>query len=259
MRHIITPALAAVAVGTQAHAQLFTAYSGDEPGAKSWLIDVETGEDTEDVLGAFRALAHDPVGGRIFGSGGRDLVVFDVDASGETTQDGSPRIVVDRNGDRLLNITSLAWGNGKLYAAHSGLGDAPGGLYVIEEETRIETMRFPQVPADLVLPITDLPLTRPIDLVADGQVQGLTFDTDRGELLIGVEKYEEVDGIDEGEPGPADERENLIGNDILSLDPETGAGTLASRSPSPSARVALTGWPTGTTESISTAVRRATR
>jgi len=226
MRCIISTAVATLSISTSAHAQLFTAYTGDEPGARSWLIDVQTGEDIENVLGGFQALAHDPVKGRIFASSGRNLVVYAVDAEGNTQQDGSPRIVIDQNGDRIISITSFAWGNDKLYAAHTGLGDAPGGLYVIDVETRIDTPTFPQVPAELVLPITDLPLTPPIDLVADGQVRGLTFDTDRNDLLIGGEKFVELDGVDDGEPGPADEFENRIGNDILVLDPETGAGTL---------------------------------
>lgn len=64
-----------------------------------------------------------------------------------------------------------------------------------------------------IIPVGDLPLPEPIDFVAETSVQGLTFDTDRGELLIGVEKYD----------GPSDEPENLIGNDIFLLDPQTAA------------------------------------
>jgi len=202
------------------NAQLITAYTGDEGGDRSWFIDVETGEDVGGVLGGFQALATDPSTNRIFASSGRNLDVYDV-ISGEAVQDGSPRLVVDQSGERVQSITSFAWGNGQLYAYHTGLGDAPGGIYVIDIETRIETDRFPQVPAELILPLSALPLPQPIDFVAEGNVAGLTFDTDRGELLIGVKKYEEVDGIDEGEPGPADEFENFIGNDILALDAAT--------------------------------------
>ncbi len=179
-----------------ANAQLITAYTGDEPPPKMWIIDVTTGDDVEGPLGKSRALASDPTTNRIFeiedrslGRTSVSLRISTVDASGRITQ-GSPRLVVDDDGIDIRFIRSLAFGNGTLYAASSGNSRAgvPGSLGTIDLETYVYTP----------LPTSNL----------SPGASAMTFDHDRNQLLLG--------SIGSGS-NP---------NRIFAFDPETGESEL---------------------------------
>ena len=156
-----------------ADAQLLTAYTGDEAGPKNWVIDVATGSDVEGPLGATRALASDPVSNRIFEIEDRrlgrttvGLRISTVDADGQILQ-GSLRSVVDGDGRDVRFITSLAYGNGILYAQSSGNSRAgvPAALGTID----LGTFVFTPLPTSGMAP----------------SVSALTYDHDRNELVVG--------------------------------------------------------------------------
>ncbi|MEO1585444.1 MAG: GC-type dockerin domain-anchored protein [Planctomycetota bacterium] len=181
MRHQSLSCLAILALtGAASEGQLVTAYTGDEQGEKSWLIDVATGENAEGPFGKSRALASDPATDRIFeiepiplGSSSVRLSISSVDDSGDVSTD-STTLVFDESGDRIRIITSLAYGNGTLYAYNSGSGPTDPSLGVIDPDTGTFTT---------ILTNEQLPI--PQDGLG-GYVRGLTFDTDRNRLLLGV-------------------------------------------------------------------------
>ena len=182
------------------HAQLVTAYTGDESGAKNWLVDVTTGNAPEGPFERSRALASDPTTGRIFlirprglGSGGAArLVIYDVAPDGGVAQ-ASSALIFTPQGEAVRIVSSLAYGFGTLYAFDSGAGDTDPSLVTIDLATGVATTLLSldeiQVPGDAFL------------------VQGLTFDLDRQQLLLGV-------------------RQGAAGSEfqvVYGLDPSTGA------------------------------------
>ncbi len=173
MRAALLIACAGLALPAAAQAQLITAYTGDEPPPKNWIIDVTTGDDVAGPLGKSRALASDPATNRIFeiedrglGRTSVSLRISTVSPDGTITQ-GSSREIVDSDGFDIRFIRSLAFGNGTLYAASSGnvRDGIPASVGTIDVETAIYTP----------LPTSDLvPGT-----------SGFTFDHDRNQLLVG--------------------------------------------------------------------------
>ncbi|MEL6499224.1 MAG: GC-type dockerin domain-anchored protein [Planctomycetota bacterium] len=182
-------------------AQLVTAYTGDESGAKNWIINVETGSDIEGPLGKSRALAADPATNRIFeiepiplGSNTVQLRTSRADAGGVI--ESLSRIgLSDSAGNRIRIMTSLAFGDGVLYGYASGSGGAVAGLGTIDTATGRHTL----VPANDLLPVPE-----------DGLVLGLAYDNDRGRLLVGVR---------EGPPVGST-------NAVYAFDPDTGSAEL---------------------------------
>ncbi|MEM1166270.1 MAG: hypothetical protein AAGI30_08265 [Planctomycetota bacterium] len=167
-------AIAATAGGT--HAQLVTSYTGDEGGLKNWIIDVTTGDAPEGPLGKSQALAADPTTGRLFeieprvlGSNTLRLRVSRVNTGGDLVTEGTV-LLFDERGNTIRVITSLAYGNGQLYAFNTGSGASDTGLFVIDTGTGV----LSPLPGSSSLPITP-----------GGVLRGLTFDTDRGRLLVG--------------------------------------------------------------------------
>ena len=156
-----------------AEAQLLTAYTGDEAPPKNWVIDVTTGNDVEGPLGASRALAADPETNRIFeiedrrlGRSTVALRISTVDDAGQITP-GPLRSVVDDNGIDIRIMTSLAFGNGTLYAQSGGNSRAgvPAALGTIDLSTFVFTPLLTSEAAPMV--------------------SALTYDHDRDELVIG--------------------------------------------------------------------------
>ncbi len=179
---------------SSANAQLITAYTGDEAPPKNWIIDVTTGDDVEGPLGESRALASDPATNRIFeiedrrlGRSTVSLRISEVGPDQEIIQ-GSSRAVVDSNGQDIRFITALAFGNGTLYAQSSGNSrvGVPPALGTID----LESLVFTPLPTAALAP----------------SPRGMTFDTDRDELLIGTAQN------------------NVLS--IFAFDPATGVRTL---------------------------------
>ncbi len=173
MKPLALVVLATVCWVGAATAQLVTAYTGDEPPPKMWIIDVVTGDDVEGPLGKSRALASDPATDRIFEIEDRrlgrttvSLRISDVGPDQQIIQ-GPSRAVVDENGIDIRFIRSLAFGNGTLYAASSGNSrrGVEGSLGTIDLETFVYTP----------LPTSDL----------SPGASAMTFDHDRNQLLLG--------------------------------------------------------------------------
>ena len=162
--------LAGVGLLQAAHAQLLNGYTGDEPGAKSWIIDVTNGEFEEGGAPASRAMAADPdtpypEPGWIYSIRerfGRDDPV-DLQIGGV-----APAIpIVDSNGFIMLIVSALAYGDGVLYGYGRNSEVNSYGLGTIDTTTGVFTYLFSE--AEL------------------GDVSGLTYDHDRHELLVGIQ------------------------------------------------------------------------
>lgn len=165
---------ATVFVCSSAFGQLVTAYTGDEAPPKNWIIDVSTGDDVAGPLGKSRALASDRDTNRIFEVEDRRLGrttvavrISTVGPGGEIDQ-GLLTRVHDSAGRDIRFIESLAFGNGVLYAERRAepADDIPATIGVIDLDT------YTYTPIESPVPIST--------------VRALTFDPDRGELIIGT-------------------------------------------------------------------------
>jgi hypothetical protein len=167
LRRAIAASLTA-AVATSAHAQLLNGYTGDEPGAKSWTIDVTTGEFEEGGAPASRAAAHDPARGWTFS-------VADARRSTDPVRlliggDNSPGPVpiFASSGRNIFIMSALAFGDGVLYGFARTSQVNSYGLGTIDIDTGTFTYLFTE--AEL-----------------GGFVTGLAYDHDRSQLLVGIQ------------------------------------------------------------------------
>ena len=168
----VSPTLTAVVValglaGT-AHAQLETGYLGDEPGPKSWTIDVTTGEFAIGGGAISRAAAFDVEQNRSFS-------VVDARRSTDAVrliigEDGPPTnpFLFTPSGFPVYRVTALAYGNGVLYGIGGGAQSQTRYLATIDTETGIFTILFSESEIG-------------------GDVTGLTYDHDRNQLLAGID------------------------------------------------------------------------
>ena len=186
----LLPILAALVVGlsfaSAAHAQLTTGYLGDEPGPKSWTIDVTTGEFTTGGGAISRAAAYDQERG--FG-----VSVGDPRRSTDPVKlYGCPACPLDvrsPGGSPYFRVTALAAGGGAVYGYGRGVG-TQNRLGTIDIDTGVFTLLFTE------------------DEIG-GDVTGLTYDHDRDELLVAIENSVYVFDVETGETefvtsGPGD-------------------------------------------------------